>query len=120
MSESFLRWVIIVATVVTAAVHMVLGISGILNADAFFGIVFPLNGLGYLALLAALFLNVPLLAERRNLIRYAMIAYTALTFVLYFVFNGFTFGPAAIVAKLAELILIVALLAHPPARSRTA
>ena len=51
-SASMLRLGIIVLTVVTAMVHLYLGLSSGLPP-------FVLNGLGYLALLAALFLPVP-------------------------------------------------------------
>jgi len=73
-----------------------------------------LNALGYLALLAALFVpNVPVFADNRALAHYLMIAYAALTFVLYFMLNGFShLGAAAIVAKLAELILMASTWMH--------
>ncbi|MCZ7668819.1 MAG: hypothetical protein M5U34_17265 [Chloroflexi bacterium] len=47
---------------------------------------FLLNGVGYLALIIALYF-IPQLAGQRALIRWALLAFTAVTFVLYFAFN---------------------------------
>lgn len=68
---------------------------------------FLLNGIGYLVLGAALYL--PALARFRPLVRWLLIAFAAVTFVLYFLFNGFRLNPIAIVDKIAELALIVLL-----------
>ena len=109
MNRSTLRILIIVTAVVTALVHLALGVGGILTIGVnTLGVLFVLNALGYLALLAALFVpNVPVFADNRSLAHYLMIAFAALTFVLYFLMNGFShLGAAAIVAKLAELILM--------------
>jgi hypothetical protein len=115
MNRSTLRVVILVLAAVTAIVHLALGIGGIVSGQGgAFNIMFVLNGVGYFALLAALFLpGVPVFGNNRAAAHYLMIAYTALTFVLYFVFNGFSeFGTAAIVAKSAELLLIIATVLH--------
>jgi uncharacterized membrane protein YfbV (UPF0208 family) len=115
MNRATLRLIIIVTAVVTALVHLGLGVSGLFNfGPNTFSILFVLNGLGYLALLAALFMpNVPVFATNRGLAHYLMIFFAGLTFVLYFVLNGFShLGGAAIVAKLAELILIASTWMH--------
>lgn len=119
MNNSGLRWIIIVLTLVTAAIHLFLGVGNFGRGETMFGVVFLLNGLGYLALLAALLFDVPFFSGRDALVKYLFIFYTALTFVLYFVFNGFAFdGPGAIVTKAAELLLIIALFMYtPPARA---
>jgi hypothetical protein len=65
---------VIFLTVATAMIHIVLAIPHTL-------IMFYLNGLGYLALLVALF--VPQLHSVRRLIRWVLIGYTALTVVLW-------------------------------------
>ena len=115
MNRPTLRVVIIVLAAVTAIVHLALGISGIVQGwGGTLGIMFVLNGVGYFALLAALFLpGVPVFANNRAAAHYLMIFYAALTFVLYFVINGFSkIGPAAIVAKSAEVLLIIATVLH--------
>jgi hypothetical protein len=115
MSKSTLRWLIIIATVVTAIVHLALGLGGIFGGSpGGLDYIFVLNGLGYFALLAAVFVpNVPFFAGKRALAHYLLIGFAAVTFILYFVFNGFSsFGPAAIVSKLAELVIIVTTFMH--------
>lgn len=90
---------IIVLTIATAAIHF------------FVAYIFPsmrtlfiLNGLGYLALLAAYFL--PQLRNARNLVRWALIAFTAVTIVGYFVVNGVKMDPLGLITKLIEVVLI--------------
>jgi hypothetical protein len=115
MNRGTLRWIIIVTAVITALVHLALGLSGIVNWGINpFGVLFVLNGLGYLALLAALFApNVPVFANNRALAHYLMIAFAGVTFVLYFVLNGFAdMGAAAIVSKMSELLLMVSTWMH--------
>ena len=115
MNRTTLRWAIIALAAVTALIHLALGIAGIAGgAPGALDFPFVLNGVGFFALIAALFApNIPLFSGNRALAHYLMIAFAAITFVLYFVFNGFTnFGGAAIVSKLAELLLIIAVFMH--------
>ncbi len=98
---------IIILTIITALIHLFLGITSL--GEGFFGVIFILNGLGYLALMAALYL-VPQLAGLRPYIRWAFIIYTAVTIILYFAFNWpDVWGPAGITAKIVEIILVVLL-----------
>jgi hypothetical protein len=100
------QYAIIVLTVITAAIHLFLGISSLPDT---FGYVFILNGISYLALLIALYF-IPQLAPRRALIRWLLLAFAAVTFVLYFVFNWpDIWSPLGIVTKADELVLIVLL-----------
>jgi hypothetical protein len=69
---------------------------------------FILNGLGYLTLLAALFLPVPQLANRRNVVRWVLIGYTALTIFLWILFGMRV--PIGYADKVIEVALIVLLL----------
>ena len=78
-----LQYGIIALTVITALIHLVLGITFFPD---FLGILFILNAIGYLVLLAGLYF-VPQLAKRRGTFRWLLLAFTAVTFVLYFVFN---------------------------------
>ncbi len=96
------RYAIIALTVITAIVHLGLGFT---TSNT----LFILNGLGYLALIVALYF-IPQLAAQRSLIRWVLLGYTAVTFVLYFVFNWPNiWGPAGLIDKAIELILIVLL-----------
>ena len=90
---------IIMLTLGTALIHLQLNFP-----DA----VFILNGLGYLALLAALYLPVPQLARYRSLMRWALVAYTALTIFLWILFGART--PIGYIDKLVEVALILLLL----------
>jgi hypothetical protein len=97
-----LQAVIVLLGLITAAIHI-----SLLFPDT----LFILNGLGYLALLAAYFLPLPLFRERRGLVRLLFIGYTALTIVLWAVMNypdGYT--SLGWITKAVEVGLIVALL----------
>lgn len=92
-------------TIATALIHIVLGAL----AGGTFLILFLLNGLGYLALLAGLYF-LPQLAGQRALIRWVFLAFTAVTIILYFVFNwSDIWSPMGIVDKIIELVLLVLL-----------
>ncbi|MGH3145583.1 MAG: hypothetical protein ACRDTR_07250, partial [Rubrobacter sp.] len=66
---------IILCAVGTALIHLYLGFQGFP--------LFVLNGLGYLGLLAALILPIPRISEYRNPTRWVLVAYTALTIILW-------------------------------------
>ena len=70
--------------------------------------VFILNGLGYLALLAGLYLPLPQLAHHRNAVRWTLIGYAALTIFLWILFGERT--PVGYAAKACEVALILLLL----------
>ena len=93
---------IILLTLATIAVHLiVLNIRGV-------DILFALNGLGYLGLLALYFLPIPIAQNNRNLVRWVFIGYTAVT-ILAWVF----LGERALIGygtKAVEVLLIIFLL----------
>jgi hypothetical protein len=91
---------VIVLTVGTALIHLYLGLQGFP--------LFILNCLGYLTLLAALTLPIPRLSEYRNLTRWVLAGYTALTIFLWILVGarnaiGYT-------DKIIELALLALLL----------
>ena len=103
-----LRIGVIVLTIVTALIHIYLGLKGFP--------LFILNGLGYLGLLAALTLPIPRLSGYRNLTRWVLVGYAALTILLWILVGarnsiGYT-------DKIIEVCLIVVLLidARRPSR----
>ena len=70
-----------------------------------------LNGLGYLALLAAYFLPIPFFQERRGLVWWALFGYTVLTIFLWILLGDKNFVPGTssatgYYAKTAEVILL--------------
>lgn len=71
-------WGIVVLSAATAAVHLYLGFLAGLP-------LFVLNGLGYLALVAALYAPVPRLGPYKNIVRWTLVGYAALTIVLWIV-----------------------------------
>jgi hypothetical protein len=77
---------IFLLTLATAVIHLYLGLAAIPYYGLNFGVVlFILNGLGYLGLLAVLQLPIPQLARFRSAARWTLVAYTTLTIVLFFV-----------------------------------
>ena len=69
---------------------------------------FLLNGIGYLVLVTALYL--PALAQYRQIVRWLLILFAALTIVCYFAIAGFRFNPVGYLAKVVEVTLIALLL----------
>jgi hypothetical protein len=104
---------IILATLTTALLHLFL--LSRLGLDPI-----ALNGFGYLALLGAYFLPIPFSQQRHNLVWWAFLGYTVLTFILWVILGDktfrFDFSNAAIgyYAKTAELFLMGFLLADRP------
>lgn len=89
---------IMLLTVTTALIHLQL---------AFPNPLFILNGLGYLALLGALYRPPSSLQPFRPLIRWALIGYAAVTIVAWSLLA--TYGTLGYLTKGIELILIVLL-----------
>ena len=103
---------IFVLTVATAVIHLYLALSAIGSMGFNFGVMlFILNGLGYLGLLAALQLPIPQLARFRSAARWALIAFAALTIVLFFVMAPKPYTIVGYVDKAIEVALIALLLA---------
>lgn len=103
---------IILFTLATAFLH--LSLFPQMGADPI-----VLNGLGYLALLGAYFLPIPFFQERRNLVWWALMGYTVLTFILWVIlgdknFVAGTSSATGYYAKTAELFLMGFLLADRP------
>ncbi len=94
-----LRVGIVLLTVATALIHLQL---------AFPDPAFILNGLGYLALLAALYLPVPRVARYRNTVRWILMGYAALTIFLWILLGART--PIGYIDKAIEVALIALLL----------
>jgi hypothetical protein len=99
LASTALRVSIVLLTLATALIHLQL---------AFPDPAFILNGLGYLALLAALYLPVPRLARYRNIVRWVLIGFTALTILLWILLGART--PIGYVDKAIEIALILLLL----------
>ena len=102
---------IIVLTILTALIHLYYSPQ----VPSPPGLI--LNGVGYVVLLAALYLPIALLSRFRNTIRWVLVGYAALTVILWVLV-----GPRVTIAyidKVIELLLILLLLleARKPAQS---
>jgi hypothetical protein len=85
-------------TMATALMHFFL---------VFPSLLFMLNGVGYVVLLAALYLPIAQLAPYRRQIRWALMAYTAVTIVAWIAIGSW--GLYAYADKLIEVVLLVLL-----------
>jgi hypothetical protein len=84
-------------------IHLGLGIRG--------DLLLFLNGLGYLAFLAMLFFPIQFLIERRQALRWALIGYTAVTIIGYFLSHGLgEYDRLGLLTKALELGLIAYLI----------
>jgi hypothetical protein len=102
---------IFVLTVATAVIHLYLAFTAIGSMGFNFGVMlFILNGLGYLGLLAVLQLPIRQLARFRSAARWALIAFAALTIVLFFIMAP-VYPIIGYVDKAIEVALIALLLA---------
>lgn len=93
---------VIVLTLITAAIHLYLALFQMHN-----DLLFILNGLGYLGLLALLYVSLPILAPYRGAVRWAMIAFTAVTVVAWVLIGARDL--LAYFDKVVEVALIVLL-----------
>lgn len=102
-----LQIAIVILALATALIHFAL---------LFPNVMFILNGLGFLAFLAAYFLPLPFLQERRSLVRGAFIAYTAVTILAWVAIGDKSWPGGAIgyITKAIEVLLIVLLLRDRP------
>src|SRR5918993_2765562 len=100
---------IFLLTLATAVIHLYLALTAIATMGFNFGVMlFILNGLGYLGLLAVLQLPIPQLARFRSAARWVLGAYAALTIVLFFVMAPF-YDFIGYLDKAIEVALIVLL-----------
>lgn len=97
------RWAIAGLTAATAVIHLLLGLG---DLGHFLGIMMLLNGLGYLGLLAAYFLQIPALPLKRAQVRWLLMGFAAVTIVAYFAMNLSTLSALGLITKAIEAILI--------------
>ena len=103
---------IFVLTLATAVIHLYLALTAIGSMGFNFGVMlFILNGLGYLGLVAVLQLPIRQLARFRSAARWVLVAFTALTIVLFFVMAP-TYTLIGYVDKAIEVALIALLLVN--------
>jgi hypothetical protein len=101
----------LVLAIATAIIHVFLALKAFGMNDMTTTIMFTLNGVGYIGLLAAYLLPLPFLSGRRGLVRWAFLAYTAVT-ILAWVAIGDKSLPAGMlgyITKAIELVLFALL-----------
>jgi len=89
---------IILLALATAIIHLTL---------SFPDPMFILNGLGYLGLTAALFLPLPFLTSRRNLVRYVLMGFTLVTIIAWVAIGMRV--PLGYATKVIEIVMLVLL-----------
>ena len=99
---------IIILTGATALIH--LSLNFVMGK---FDIMFTLNGLGYLTLLAALFLDIPVARDNRRLVRFGLIGLTTVAIIAWIFLGDMTWWLGWL-TKLIELALIGLLLMKRP------
>jgi len=99
---------IVLLTLATALIHLWLGIVQI-SMGLMGGVMFLLNAGGYVGLLSALYLPVPIefIAQRRSLVRLALVAFTAITILAWAIVTNGQVEPVSGVTKLIEVLLII-------------
>ncbi len=94
------RLAIIVLTLATAFIHLYL--SG--GTD----ILFILNGLGFLLLLAVMYVPLPFFDQFRSMAAWGLVGFSAITIVAYFVVNPNPFASAlGLLTKAIEFAIII-------------
>jgi hypothetical protein len=94
---------IILTTLATALIHFSL---------LFPDVLFILNGLGYLTLLAAYFLPIDLARNNHNLVRWLFVVFVLVTILAWIVMGDKSWpaGSLGYLTKLIEIVLIILLL----------
>ena len=85
--------------------------TAVLHISLYPDIMFTLNGAGYLCLLGAYFLPMPMFQQNHKMVWWAMFGYTALTLVLWIFMGDKTFvagtsSATGYYAKAAEVLLM--------------
>ncbi len=110
MNRASLRILMIVLTVITAAIHLFLGVRFI--GDGFFGILFILNGIGFFTLLYLVLRPISSFVGREALLHYGLMGFSAITILAWLVMNGDFSNVLGVATKVVELLLIVVTWMH--------
>ena len=98
-ADTAIRTAVVLLTLIAASVHL-----SLLFPDPGF----ILNGLGYLTLLAALYLPIPRLAPYRRVVRWTLIGYATLTILLWVTIGERTLlGYSTTADEVALVVLLI-------------
>ena len=113
MKLTVVRVGIILATLVTAGMHLFSAFALYPPPQFSPDPMFTLNGLGYLGLLGAYFLPIPFFQKRHKLVWWVLGGYAIVTILAWVILGDRNFaslaGQVGLTAKIAELILLVCL-----------
>ena len=112
MSKTTLRIAVIVLTLITAIVHLYLGVSSIGDSSLrTLTILWLLNGVSWFVLLGGVLGITPILKDNRALSHYGLMALAAATIIAWFMVGDRTeiFG---LVTKFVEVLLIIVTFMH--------
>jgi hypothetical protein len=99
---------IILLAIATALIHLTLAFSALFQGDKTTFIMFLLNGIGYLVILAAYYLPFPIAKKYSSLVRWAFIVFTGVTITGWVAIGARNW--TAYIDKLIEVALIVLLI----------
>ena len=111
MNQKTIRRAILVLGLFTGLVHLIILPFVVWKTVDFLYISWILNGIGYLVFLWATLTEPSFLEGSRDLVHYAFIGFTAITIVAFFALGEPTTDRLGWVTKLAEILLIAALVA---------
>lgn len=117
MNKSTSRIVIVVTTLITALVHLIWLNISFLRDTGSPDLLFSLNGLGYLGLLALFLAKPNFLADQWDFFHYIYMAYTFVTIIAFFLLGSLS-DVVGLLTKFDELVLIAALWMHLRAGSQ--
>lgn len=106
--SAWLDPLIVILTLAAAVIHFLLNFL-----MGQFDVMFTLNGLGYLTLLSALYLDVPYARDHRRLARFALMGFTLITLIAWFILGDKTWWVGLGTAGL-EIILLLLLSTKRP------
>jgi len=110
MSKANLRWAVIIFTVITAGVHLFLGVTSLSDPTLrTLSILWLMNVVGYLGLLAAVMGWISFIPK--DTAHYLLIAYAAITIIAWVVMGSMT-DKLAWVTKVDEVLLMVVTFLH--------
>lgn len=100
---------VILLTFTTAVIHLMLGLFQI-SIGMMGGMMFIANAVGYLGLLGALYLRLPIqfLSQNRSLIRWALVVFAAITILAWLAIGAR--NVVGYVDKAVEVVLILLLI----------
>lgn len=110
MSRASLKTSVVILTLITALIHLVILNISIFQFEGSIDLLFTLNGIGFLVLLAAFLGKIPFISGQDKWIHYSFIGFTLVTILAFFVLGSG--GILGYFTKAVEGLLVIALIIH--------